>query len=94
MSVRSVRPVLGRGTFGQEFEFRPRAGQFGNALDELEVIAQPGPGELTLFIEVDRRGGLLSEMVDTDERHTQTTVTRADSDSVREQLQSIIEQHT
>lgn len=82
------------GTFVQEIEFRPRAGPFRNALDELEVIAQPGPDELTLFIRVDRRGGLLSEMADTDERHTQTTITRTDSDSVREQLQSVIEQHT
>lgn len=82
------------GAFVQEFEFRPRAGPFSGTLDELEIIARPGPDELTLFIWVDRRGGLLGEMTETDESHTQTTITRTDPATVRDTLQSAIERHT
>jgi len=79
--------------FIQEFEFRPSGGPFRGQLDELEVVAQPGPDELTLFLEVDRRGGLLSEMTDTDEQHVRTTVTSTDVSQVRSDLETLIERH-
>ncbi|MFB6176485.1 MAG: sporulation protein [Halobaculum sp.] len=79
--------------FVQEFEFRPSGGPFRGDLDELELVPVPGPDELELFVEVDRRGGLLSEMAETDERRTGTTVDSTDVATVREQLRELIEQH-
>jgi len=81
------------GRFVQEFEFRVQSGQFRGDLDEVELVAQPGPDALELFVEIDRKGGLLSEMTDTDERKTQMQVTSTDRESVREQLGEAIEHH-
>ncbi|QGA82281.1 sporulation protein [Halomicrobium sp. LC1Hm] len=81
------------GRFVQEFEFRVQSGQFRGDLDEVELVARPGPDELELFVEIDRKGGLLSEMTDTDERTTRVTITSTDRAAVREQLGDAIEQH-
>lgn len=86
------RYVSGR-RFFQEFEFRPNAGQFRDSLDEVELIAQPGPDQLDLFVEIDRRGGLLSEMAETDERKVQTSIRSTDTRTVREELAALIERH-
>jgi len=79
--------------FVQEFEFRPQSGPFAGDLDEVDLIARPAAEALTLFVEVDRRGGLLSELTDTDERATSATIESADVGTVREQLRSLIERH-
>ncbi|WP_396610577.1 sporulation protein [Haloferax sp. S1W] len=79
--------------FIQEFEFKPSSGPFRGALDEIELVARPGPDELTLFVEVDRRGGLLSELADVDERKVQTTIQSADPSTVRDTLERLIEKH-
>ncbi|MFB6161118.1 MAG: sporulation protein [Haloferacaceae archaeon] len=79
--------------FVQEFEFRANAGPFRGDLDEVELVARPGPEELALFVEVDRRGGLLSEMAETDERRATTTVATTDVDAVRDDLEALIERH-
>lgn len=79
--------------FIQEFEFRAIAGPFQDSLDEVELIAQPAPDELTLFVEVDRRGGLLSELADTDERTVRTTVRSTNTQTVREDMAALIEKH-
>lgn len=79
--------------FVQEFEFRPSSGRFRGALDEVELVARPGPDELDLFVEVDRRGGLLSELAETDERTVSTTVRSTDVAAVRDELESLIERH-
>lgn len=81
------------GRFVQEFEFRVDSGPFRGDLDEVELVARPGPDALDLFVEVDRRGGLLSEMTDADERVTKTTVTSTDRATVREQLRQEIQQY-
>jgi sporulation-control protein len=59
-------------------------------LDEVELVVSEGPEELTLFIEIDRRGGLLSELAETDESKTSLTVRDADVDSVRDELERTI----
>ena len=87
------RYTTGR-AFIQEFEFRAQSGPFRDALDEIELIAQPGPDELGLFLEVDRRGGLLSEIAETDERKTRTSIHSTDVAQVRNDLESILERHT
>ena len=79
--------------FVQEFEFRAQAGPFRGSIDELELIAIPGAEELELFVEVDRRGGLLSELADVDERKARTTIRDADVGAVRDELRALIERH-
>ncbi|MFB6255973.1 MAG: sporulation protein [Haloplanus sp.] len=79
--------------FVQEFEFRANAGRFRNALDEVELVALPGADQLDLFVEVDRRGGLLSEMAEADERKTRTSIESADRETVRAELERLIERH-
>lgn len=79
--------------FVQEFEFDATAGRFRDSLDEVELVAQPGPDELELFVEIDRRGGLLSELADTDERKTRATIRSTDRDAVRDELATLIEKH-
>ncbi|WP_435065715.1 sporulation protein [Halobaculum sp. EA56] len=76
--------------FVQEFEFRPHGGPFAGDLDELELVARDGPESLTAFVEVDRRGGLLSEMAETDESRARFTVDSTDPDEVADDLRDVI----
>ena len=76
--------------FVQEFEFRPQSGPFSGDFDEVELVAKESADELTLFVELDRKGGLLSELADADERKTSLTVTDADSEQLREEFRSIL----
>jgi sporulation-control protein len=78
-------------SFTQEFEFRAAAGPFAGDLDELEVIPQYTDDGLVLALEVDRRGGLLAEMADADERHTRVPVDDTDPDCIAADLQDAIE---
>lgn len=80
-------------SFVQEFEFRPQSGPFVGAVDEIELICQPAPDVLTVFVEVDRRGGIFSELTDTDERHAQFTVRDANPERIADQLTELIEQY-
>lgn len=80
--------------FFQEFEFRADGGRFRGDVDEVELVARPGPDALDLYVEVDRRGGLLSELAETDERLTRTSVTSTETAAVREELASLIEQYS
>lgn len=82
-----------RRPFIQEFEFRPTSGPFRGDLDEVELVAEPDQDVLTLFLEIDRKGGLLSEMTDTDERKTKLMVSSTDQAAVREQLRTQIREH-
>jgi len=77
-------------SFVQEFEFRPQGGEFAGDVDEVELVPVFDDDRLTVYVEVDRRGGLLSEMTDTDERHTRLTVEDADAEAVRPRLASAI----
>ncbi|RKD94872.1 sporulation protein [Halopiger aswanensis] len=86
------RYAVGR-RFIQEFEFDAIDGRFRGDLDEVELVAQPGPDELELFVEIDRRGGLLSEMADMDERKTRTTIRSTNRKTVRDELAALIEKH-
>lgn len=77
--------------FVQEFEFTPDTGEYSSDLDELEFVLDPGPDALDVHLEVDKRGGMLSEMTDMDESKTSITVTEADADSVAEDLRAAID---
>lgn len=76
--------------FIQEFEFRPTSGEFRGTLDELEVIPRPSAESLELFVEVDRRGGILSELGDLDEKKVRTTIGTTDVSEVRDELETLI----
>jgi len=78
--------------FVQEFEFRPTGGEFAGQVDEVEVVPVYDDDSLTVHLEVDRRGGLLSEAMDTDERHTSFTVATADPASIKSSLSDAIRQ--
>jgi sporulation-control protein len=80
--------------FVQEFEFRPQGGQFAGSIDEIELICNPESSSLTVYVEVDRRGGMFSEMTDTDERRGQFTVDSMDRNQVASQLREIIERYS
>ena len=87
-------PGWGHGRFVQEFEFRTSGGPFAGDLDEIELIFDPTPERLTVAVEVDRRGGLLSELTETDERRDSLVVETADADAVERDLRQVIERHT
>ncbi|GCF15468.1 SpoOM-related protein [Haloarcula mannanilytica] len=80
-------------SFVQEFEFRPQHGEFAGEVDEVEIVPVfDDDDRLTVYVEVDRSGGLLSEMTDTDERHTKLTIEapKPDADAVEPQLEDRI----
>lgn len=81
--------------FVQEFEFVPRSGAYRGDLDELEVLFEPGADALGVRLEVDQRGGMLTELsdMDLDERFEQLTVTTTDAAAVEDQIRSILDRH-
>ncbi|MFB6206209.1 MAG: sporulation protein [Haloglomus sp.] len=97
LSLRTAKneevPGFGRGRFVQEFEFRASGGQFAGDLDEIELVFDPGPDRFTVAVEVDRRGGLLSEMADADERKDSFSVETADAGAVERDLRQVIERN-
>ncbi|WP_254544146.1 sporulation protein [Halomarina pelagica] len=85
--------LFGGRRFVQEFEFRPTSGPFAGTLDELEVVCLPSADALEVRLEIDRRGGLLSEMMDVDERMASLTVGDESVSDVRSRLESIVANH-
>lgn len=89
----AVAGSLFSSSFVQEIEFVPRGGPFSGRLDELEVVPRPAADHLEVGLEVDRRGGLLSEMADIDERLTRLTVSDESADEVETKLREEIERN-
>ena len=79
--------------FAQEFEFRPRSGPFAGSFDELEIVATPTDDGIDVLLEVDRRGGLLAEMTEMDERYERFSVRETDAASVADRVRSVVERH-
>lgn len=92
--VSAPRSLRGATRFVQEFEYRASGGEFGSALDELELVPQETADGLDVHVEVDRRGGLLSEMADADERFDRFSYDHADAEQVAEQLRDVIRRNT
>ncbi|MEW6573057.1 MAG: sporulation protein, partial [Bacillota bacterium] len=64
------RPIRDSGEYNgrhQEFEYVP-TGFMRGKLDELEAVFQPSNDGIRLFLEIDKKGGML-ELFDLDERH-------------------------
>lgn len=80
------------GTLVEEFEFRARSGPFAGDLDEIEVVPRYRDDRLDLALEVDRDGGLFSEVAGTDESHTRVAVTEPDPDAVADDLRATVEE--
>lgn len=90
-----TRGVLTAGRrFVQEFEFRPRGGRYAGQLDELEVVARPGPDSLELALEIDKRGGLLDEMADLDERYDRLTVGDESAEDLASRFREVVDRNT
>lgn len=79
--------------FVQELEFVPRSGPFAGDLDELEVVTLPEGNGFDLLLEVDRRGGLLSEHFDADERHDRVSLQSGDEADLERRLRAAIERN-
>lgn len=81
--------------FVQEFEFVPGNSSYSGDLDELEVLFESNDDALNVRLEVDRRGGMLSEMsdLDLDERYEQLSVTTTDVTEIEDQIRTILDQH-
>lgn len=81
--------------FLQEFEFRPSGGEFHGQVDEVEFVCVPRGDSLDVRVEIDRRGGLLAEVTDTDERRTTVSVHADDAHAdVADRLRRTIQQHS
>jgi sporulation-control protein len=60
----------------------------------VELVFDPATDALTVFVEVDRRAGILSELADADEQTTSISVESTDVATVRDQLEAVVEQFT
>ncbi len=67
-----------RGWFGQvplqELKFRPQGGAYRGVLDELEFVISRDGASVEALVEIDRRGGMLSEWLDVDETHARLRI--------------------
>lgn len=79
--------------FVQELEFLPRSGPFAGDLDELEVVTLPEGNGFDLLLEVDRRGGLLAEGFDIDERYERLSLQPGDEADLERRLRTGIERN-
>lgn len=77
--------------FFQEFEFRPASGRYADSLDEIELVFDSTSERLTVYLEVDEQGGLLSELSDADEETIQFSITDADVATARHKLQDALD---
>jgi sporulation-control protein len=84
--------------FVQELEFYPIGEPFRGKLDELEVVFFMDDDKCELFLEIDRKarglGGFLAEALDIDESHVRMMVTNDNVSSLKQQLESVIEQNS
>lgn len=79
--------------FFQEFEYVPRDGPFRADLDELELIFDPTPDALKVIVEVDRRDGAVSEILDVDESVDELVVRDQSTETVTDELAALIERN-
>ncbi|QLG50375.1 sporulation protein [Natrinema halophilum] len=80
--------------FVQELEFVPRTGPFAGDLDELEVVPLPEGDGFDLLLEVDRRGGLLTEHFDADEQTDRLSLRNDDGGDLERRLRTAIERNS
>lgn len=96
LSLRTARNESLRGltrTFAQEFGFRPTAGPFADAVDELALVLEPSADHLTVYVEVDRREGLVEAVAGGDEQKASFVVDSPDVDVAERELREVVEQH-
>lgn len=94
---KEVHRSFGKLPFVQEFEFKPRSGQYKGLLDEIELIFIPSEDQVEILMQIDRKArglsGLFAEAMDQDESYVRVTVTSSDSSTVQETIQEILNQH-
>jgi sporulation-control protein len=85
---------VGSRPFVQPFEFRPEDGPFGSDVDEVELLVAPDEESLTVFVEVDRGGGVPTDSSGGADRPSSFSVAgREDAVTVRERLADEIERN-
>lgn len=78
--------------FVQEFEFKPRTGEYVGELDELEIVPLPDDDHVEFVVEIDRDADALAEMAGADETITTVTFEGVDEeDKLAEKLRSAID---
>lgn len=90
---RAVYSTFGDRTFVQELEFRPFSGEFADDVDEVELLPMPSEDEVTVVVEVDRRGGFFEEVGDFDESKDSYSYTGADAAAIEADLRELIRRH-
>lgn len=79
--------------FVQEFDFVPKDGPFRGELDEIDLIFEPTADELAVYLEVDPRESITSELTDEafDERVEEITVADDPADDVATELRRLLD---
>ncbi|BAC14907.1 sporulation control protein [Oceanobacillus iheyensis HTE831] len=94
---KEVHRSFGKLPFVQEFEYKPRSGEYKGLLDEIELIFIPSEDQVEVLMQIDRKArglsGLFKEAMDQDESYVRFTVTSSDSSTVQETIQEILNQN-
>jgi sporulation-control protein len=85
-------PTGGR-PFVQEFDFVPRGGPFRGDLDEIDVVFEPTADELAVYLEIDPRESITSELTDDafEERVEEIDVVDESTDDVATELRRLLD---
>lgn len=82
----------------QEYEFKPQGGDFHKKIDEVEIIFVPREGDVVdLYLEIDKKAGMLREMFDKDEKHVHIRIDASvgyDGDQLGQLIQNILHENS
>jgi sporulation-control protein len=81
-------------SFVQEFEFKPVSGRFKGRLDELEAIFFVSEHLVEVILQVDRKGGFLSEALKMDENIVRFTYEPDDLSGLTDKLSDVLERYS
>jgi sporulation-control protein len=83
----------GERPYVQEFDFVPRDGPFRGELDEIDIVFEPTAGELAVYLEIDPRESITSELTDAafNERVEEVTVDDEPADEVATELRRLLD---
>ncbi|MEQ2529677.1 sporulation protein [Robertmurraya yapensis] len=85
--------------FVQEFEFVPVSGPYRGRLDELELVFFPtSSDDMEIMLQVDRRArglaSLFAEALEMDETNVRLRVSSSDIPTIKQKIQSVINQYS
>jgi len=88
----AVFPTDGR-PYVQEFDFVPKDGPFRGDLDEIDIVFEPTADELAVYLEIDPRESITSELTDDafKERVEEIDVVDQSTDTVATELRRLLD---